>query len=299
MKESVAQPSPVIIEVAVNGGTPKSRNPNVPRTPAEVAEDAIRCIDAGASIVHNHTDDPVIGGSGVHAWEPYLEAWQLILKERPGAILYTTMAGGGPHVTIEQRYSHVVRLAAEGVLGLGLVDPGSVNFGGVDEGGLPRPVDIVYQNTFRDIRYMFETCERLGLGASISIFEPGFLRVVTAYHRAGRLPPCMVKLYMNDAGRGIGYGLPPTLPSLEAYLAMMEGASIPWLVSATGGDAVGCGIAELAMRRGGHVQVGLEPYGGLGAPTNVELVRGAVEVAGRVGRPVASSQQAREIIGLT
>jgi len=290
--------NPVIIEVALNGGTPKSRNPNVPRTPSEVAEDAIRCIDTGASIVHNHTDDPVIGGSGVHAWEPYLEAWKVILKERPGAILYTTMAGGGSHVMVEQRYSHIERLAAEGVLGLGLVDPGSVNFGGVDDDGLPRPVDVVYQNTYRDARYMFEACERLGVGVSISIFEPGFLRVALAYYRAGRLPPSMLKFYMNAATRGIGYGLPPTLPSLEAYLAMMEGAAIPWLVSATGGDAVGCGIAELAMRRGGHVQVGLEPHGGEGTPTNVDLVRGAVAVAEKVGRPVASTAQAREIIGL-
>jgi uncharacterized protein (DUF849 family) len=290
--------TPVIIEVALNGATPKSRNPNVPRTPAEIADDAIRCADTGASIVHNHNDDPVLGGSGVHAWEPYLEAWRIILKERPDAILYTTMAGGGPHVSIEQRYSHVVRLAEEGVLGLGLVDPGSVNFGGSDADGLPSPVDVVYQNTYRDVRYMFETCERLGLGTSISIFEPGFLRVVMAYHGAGRLPPSMLKFYFGGSTRGVGFGLPPTRPSLDAYLAMLEGADLPWLVSAIGGDAVGCGIAELAMSRGGHVQVGLEPYGGPGTPTNVELVRQAVELAQQVGRPVATAAQAREIIGL-
>jgi uncharacterized protein (DUF849 family) len=284
---------PVIIEVALNGGTPKARNPNVPRTPQEIAEDAIRCVDAGATIVHNHNDDAVIGGSSVHAWEPYLEAWRLVLKERPGTILYTTMGGGGPHVTIEQRYSHVVRLAEEGVLGLGLVDPGSVNFGGIDDDGLPSRVDVVYQNTYRDVRYMFETCERFGLGTSISIFEPGFLRVVMAYHRAGRLPPSMVKFYFGAASRGVGFGLPPTEISLDAYLAMMGAAEIPWLVSAIGGDVIGCGIAEAAMRRGGHVQVGLEPYGGAGTPTNVELVRQAVELAERVGRPVSTAAQTR------
>ena len=30
--------TPLVIEVALNGGTPKARNPNVPRTPAEIAE---------------------------------------------------------------------------------------------------------------------------------------------------------------------------------------------------------------------------------------------------------------------
>ena len=46
--------TPVMIEVAVNGVTTKERNPHVPSTPEEIAADAIRCIDAGASIVHIH-----------------------------------------------------------------------------------------------------------------------------------------------------------------------------------------------------------------------------------------------------
>ncbi len=49
--------TPLIIEAAINGGTPKERNPNVPRTPAEIAEDGLRCLEAGASIIHNHNDE--------------------------------------------------------------------------------------------------------------------------------------------------------------------------------------------------------------------------------------------------
>ena len=32
---------PLIIEAAINGSTPRSHNPHVPKTPAEVAADAI------------------------------------------------------------------------------------------------------------------------------------------------------------------------------------------------------------------------------------------------------------------
>ena len=293
-----ANGAPVIIEAAINGGTPRSRNPHVPRTPAEVAKEALRCMEAGAAIVHNHTDDPVIGGSGVHDPEPYIEAWRPILRERPDALLYPTMAGGGPHVTIEQRYSHVVTLAEAGLLAQGLVDPGSTNFGGLDEEGLPRPVDVVYQNTYRDARYMVETCERLGVGMSISIFEPGFLRFVLAYHRAGRLPRgAMVKLYFGSGA--LSFGLPPTLPSLEAYLAMLEGTGLPWLVSAhAGGDVVGCGLARHALERGGHVQVGIEPFGGDRTPKNVELIEEAVALAADLGRPIATPDEAAAILDL-
>jgi 3-keto-5-aminohexanoate cleavage enzyme len=290
-----ASAASVIIEASLNGGTPKSRNPHVPRTPAEVVRDAIACIDAGAAMIHNHTDDPVLGGSGVHDPEPYLEAWRPILRERPGTLLYPTMAGGGPHVTIEQRYAHIVRLAEEGVLAQGLVDPGSTNLGGLDAEGLPSAAGRVYENTFADGRYMVETCRRLGVGLSVSIFEPGFLRFLLAYHEAGRLPRgVMVKLYFSARL----FGLPPTRPSLEAYLAMLEGTRLPWLVSVFGGDVFEGGFARLALERGGHLQVGLEPYGGPGQPANVELVRRAVDLAREVGRPVADSATAARILDL-
>jgi uncharacterized protein (DUF849 family) len=177
------------------------------------------------------------------------------------------------------------------------VDPGSVNFGGADENGLPRPVDVVYQNTYGDAVYMFDTCRRLGVGVSISVFEPGFLRVALAYHKAGKLPPAMVKLYFG-AAPGLSFGLPPTRPALDAYLSMLEGTGLAWMVSAIGGDVVGTGLARLALERGGHVQVGLEPYNGPRTPTNAELVGEVAHMARQVGRPVASCLDARQIIGL-
>ncbi|MDA0365784.1 MAG: 3-keto-5-aminohexanoate cleavage protein [Chloroflexi bacterium] len=293
----MADATPVIIEAAINGGTPRTVNLHVPRTPDEIAADALRCLEAGAAVIHNHNDDAVIGGAGRHATEPYATAWRAIRERRPDVILYPTMASGGPHTNVEERYAHVVDLAEAGLLTLGLVDPGTTNLGGADEDGLPRPVDTVYLNTYRDARYMIETCARLRVGMSISIFEPGFLRVVLAYHQAARLPAgSFVKLYFG--ARPLSFGLPPTLPSLEAYLAMLEGTGLPWLVSAIGGDVVGCGLARHALERGGHVQVGLEPFAGPRTPTNVQLIEEAKAVAAEVGRPVATCAEAKEILGV-
>ena len=75
---------------------------------------------------------------------------------------------------------------------------------------------------------------------------------------------------------------------------MLEGTDLPWLVSAHGGgDVVGCGLARAAFERGGHVQVGLEPFGGPRAPTNVELIEEAVTVASEVGRPIRQRRRDR------
>ena len=38
--------TPVVIEVALNGGSTKRRNPNVPRTPDEIISDTYSCLDA-------------------------------------------------------------------------------------------------------------------------------------------------------------------------------------------------------------------------------------------------------------
>lgn len=79
---------------------------------------------------------------------------------------------------------------------------------------------------------------------------------------------------------------------------MLEGTDLPWLVSAYGGDLVGCGLARLALERGEHVQVGLEPYDGERMPTNVDLVVEVAEVAAQVGRGIATTVEARQIVGL-
>ena len=92
--------------------------------------------------------------------------------------------------------------------------------------------------------------------------------------------------------------MPPTAASLDAYLGMLGDCHLPWSVSAFGADCVGCGIAEAAIRRGGHVQVGLEPYAGDRQPTNVELVEEAVSLAHSLGRAIATPAQAARIMQL-
>ncbi len=299
--------APVIIEAAINGGTPKSRNPNSPRSVEEIAADAIRAVDSGAAIVHNHNDDPVIGEAprlraGWHDPQPYVDAWRAVLDQRPDTIFYPTQASGGPGTDISVRLSHIAALDAAGVLGQGLIDPGCVALGGADEEGLPNDSDNVYINTYRDARGMFALANRLrggqGRGCSISIFEPGFLRVVLAYHKKGLVPPgSLVKLYFGG-GDPLGFGMFPTEPCLNAYLSMLEGTGLPWSVALIGGDVVDRGLARLALERGGHVRVGLEDHHGPRQPTNTALIEELVSLCDEVGRPVATAGEARAILGL-
>ena len=286
----------VVIEVALNGATPKSLNPHVPRRPEEITRDALACIEAGASVVHNHNDEGLWTADGTHSAAPYAEAWRPILARHPGVLLYPTMASGGPGIAIEARWRHNAELARAGLCRVGLVDPGSVSLGYLGADGLPLRLDLVYVNTHRDARHMFEQCAELGLAPSISIFDPSFLRVALAFWAAGRMPAgALVKLYF---GGSLAFGLPPTRAGLDAYLDMLEGSGLPWSVAVLGGDVVACGLAQLALLRGGHLRVGLEDYAGPRTPTNVELVAEAAALATRCGRKVASIKETHQLLGI-
>jgi 3-keto-5-aminohexanoate cleavage enzyme len=287
--------NPVIIEAALNGATTKQRNRNVPREPSEIAEEALACLAAGAALVHNHID--LVGVSGTVAAARYLEAWEPVLAARPDALVYPTInfgAPGRPH-----DYNHITPLATSGLLRIGLSDPGSVTTGDTATDGPPAG-SRVYANSYDDIAGHFQLCHDHHLGVSLAIMEPGFLRTVTSWWRAGRLPQgAMVKLYFcDDRYRRASFGMPPTPAALDVYQEMLDGCPLPWSVSVFGGDVVGCGLAELAVERGGHLHVGLEPYGGPGMPTNVELVDQAVAICQKVGRPVASCDEAAHLMDL-
>lgn len=64
---------PTVIEAAVNGMTTKAQNPHVPRTVDEIVGDGLRCLDAGASIIHHHNDEPNFGGATRHCAGPYID----------------------------------------------------------------------------------------------------------------------------------------------------------------------------------------------------------------------------------
>jgi uncharacterized protein (DUF849 family) len=290
--------TPVIIEAAINGGSSKRRNPNVPREPSEIIEDTFRCLDAGASIIHAHNSDYQLTGKA--AADDYLAAWPAILDERPGTLWYPTLSGGRD---VHEVLEHIEIISNEVPLRIGVVDPGSTNIGRPDDEGLP--IGVVYHNTYEDIRTSFAFCERLELGPSLAIYEPGFLQTVLAYFRAGKLPQgAMVKLYfggeygMFGKGPGVTFGLPPTENALLAYLDMLEGTGLPWSVSVWGGDLLATPIARLALERGGHLHVGLEEHSGPRHPTNETLVREAANLAQKVGRPLATPPQAATLLNL-
>ena len=291
--------APVILEAAINGMTTKGKNPHAPTSHAEIRRDARLCYELGATIVHAHNSD--IGLTGEAAAEDYLAAWRPILEERPDALWYPTLTSSP---CMPDKLDHIERIAAEIPLRMCAFDPGSTNIGAPGPDGLP--VGGVYGVSYDDCRYAFDFCERMKMGPALGIYEPNSLRTTLAYHRAGKLPAgSMVKFYFGgDYGLmatepGVSFGLMPTESGLLAYLDMIEGTDLPWSVSVWGGDLMQTPVARLALELGGHLHLGVEEfYSPDRSPSNEELMREAIELCNKVGRPVATTAQAAEILEL-
>lgn len=293
---------PVVIEVALNGQTPPERNATVPRDVDGIVEQGLACIDAGASIVHNHL--PAHGLPAAEAAEQYLACFRPWLERDPGVLPMPTLGSGA---TVADKLHHVELLAGAGALKIGFIDPGTMLLGYAEPDGTPSPHSFVYVNTFADMAWAIDQAHRCGLALHFAIFEPGFLRNVLSYWRLGRLTPgSFVKFYFGGEsgyfarGKGVSFGLPPTVTALDAYLEMLalEGCDLPWFSAVVGGDLVRTPIARATIERGGHLRVGLEDHYGDRQPSNETLVREVVELCESLGRPVATPAQAREILGI-
>ena len=200
-------------------------------------------------------------------------------------------------------------LAATGWLRIGIIDPGSVNLGGVDADGLPAAPGFVYANSFGDIRHQAAVCSGLRLGPSMAIFEPGWLRTAlrvaprrsAAARRDGEAVlrrRLRVPHERRSAGRRAPFGLPPTVTALDAYCELLDGCGLPWSVAVIGGDLIASEIARPRSSGARTCTSASRTTRASGSRRTSSWSREAVALCADVGRPLATRDEATEILDL-
>ncbi|MFN5085477.1 MAG: 3-keto-5-aminohexanoate cleavage protein, partial [Novosphingobium sp.] len=172
----------VIISCAVTGSihTP-SMSPHLPVTAQEIAESALGAAQAGAAIVHLHARDPKDGrpDQSPEAFEPFLK----VIKQRSDVVINLT-TGGSPYMPVEER----VRPAAVWKPEVASINMGSMNFGlfpmlkrykefkfDWEEPMLEGSHDLVFRNSFKDIRYALETLNATGARYEFECYDTAHL----------------------------------------------------------------------------------------------------------------------------
>jgi uncharacterized protein (DUF849 family) len=286
----------VIISCAVTGSiTRPDQHPGLPITPAQIADAAIEAAGAGAAVAHIHVRDPKTGAPSMEL-ELYREVVERIRKSGVDLIVNLTTGPGGrflpsgddprvaaPGTTLmapDKRIAHVVELRPE----ICSLDLNTMWFG-----------TSVVINTPQSVTAMALAAKAAGVKPELEVFDSGDIHLARRLLDGGVLerPPFFQVVL------GAGNGFAPT-PETLVYAKSLLPADAVW--AAMGIGAMEFPIVAQACVLGGHVRVGLEDNlymsRGVLAPSNAALVERAARIVELIGKSVATTTEAREILSL-
>ena len=270
----------LIITAAICGAeVTKEQNPAVPYTVEEIVREAKSAVDAGAAIVHLHVrhDD----GTPTQSRDRFQECEEAILKECPNVILIPS-TGGAVGMTPDERLQSTDTTPLPEMATL---DCGTCNFG-----------DEIFDNTMPTMRAFGKRMMERGIKPEYECFEMGHLDTILTMARKGEVPgnPMQFNFVLGVPGC-----TPATVDNL-CWLVKNIPAGSTWTATGIGRHAFTLAAPTIVM--GGNVRVGFEDNlyleRGVLAKSNGELVDKVVRMAKLLGRPVANSDEAREILGL-
>lgn len=272
---------PLIINAAITGMVPRrSTVPHLPVTPEQIVEDAVRCYEAGATIVHLHaraTDESPEWRREAYAFIPEIRA------RCPGVVVCVTTSGR-TFTELEQR-ADVLNLEGDARPDMASLTLGSLNFR-----------DVASINAPDTIRALAARMAEVGIRPELEIFDTGMAYLAHTLQAEELLPtPVYANLLMGSVN---------TAPARMRDLANLVDALPDRTVWAAGGiGAFQLPMNAIAVFAGGHARTGLEdnPYYDHAARSpadNAGLVSRVAALAKIAGRSLSSPAQTRSALGL-
>jgi len=270
----------IIITVAVTGSFPtKEMNPAVPYTPKEIADAAVESAKAGAAIAHIHVRDPQTGAPEFKRglFKEVLDR----IRERSDMIVNLTTSGlrlKGPDI-IAQRLEPV-HLRPD----ICSLDLGSMNF-------RDKVFDNPPQWSEEAVKCMQENCVK----PEIEVFEVGHMSQAIDLIERGLIDsPPYFQLCM-----GVKWGIEAS-PENLLFMKSKLPADAAWSVLGTGKAQLP--MITMGILLGGNIRVGFEDNiyikKGVLAKNNAQMAETAADLAERLGRSVATSEEARQMLGI-
>lgn len=284
---------PVIITCAITGHRTTRAIAPVPLTPEEQAKSAEEAVKNGAAIIHLH----VRGNNGEESLAPerYYEAISKLKQIYPNPLIEITPRG-------TDRSAQGPEIFERG----NLVKISSAMWGNKPElkpemcalNLSTRNIDekTIILNAPGDVRDQIERINSLRLIPRCDVYDVGDIRVALKFLEKGILRYPVHFLLILGSYSGIG----ATSQDLE-YMVKQLPEECHWTALGTG-SRYNSFIAEQAILLGGHIRTGFEDetYVGKGqkAHSNAELVAKLRGFCEKLGRPVATPEQARQILGV-
>ena len=270
---------PCILCVAITGSLPtKADNPAVPVSIAEQIESTHEAFEAGASIAHCHVRDD----AGQPTSDParFAALMEGLAKHCPGLIVQLSTGGRSG---AGQARGGMLPLRPD----MASLSVGSNNF-----------PTRVYENPPDLVDWLASEMLRHEVKPEIEAFDLSHIVQAARMQQDGRLKgPLYVQFVM-----GVKNAMPADERILDFYIETLARLAPGAEWCAAGIGAAQITLNEWAIAKGGHTRTGLEDNVRLDrltlAPSNAALVRRAADLCERHDRPVATWQQARQILGL-
>ncbi|MFB6111422.1 MAG: 3-keto-5-aminohexanoate cleavage protein [Halobacteriaceae archaeon] len=269
---------PAIITAALTGGVHgKEANPAVPETPDEIATAAEAAEAAGAAVVHLHARR----SNGERAFET--EQFQAVteaVREATDDVIIQHSTGG--------------TAAPDALRHEPLRTDPPPEMASLDMGPLNRYEHLTSENTRGLIDSLHAEMVNRGIKPELEVFNGGHLSEVHGLlERQELAEPVYATLIF-------GPGL--TRPRPRNFLTAIDDLPAGATFNTLGFGRHQLPFTVMGLLFGGHVRVGLEDNvylrAGELAESNAQLVARTVELAGHLGRPVATPRQARSILNL-
>jgi len=284
----------LIITAALCGSGPrKEQNPAVPYTPEEFGDEAKKCFDAGAAIVHVHARNAAKEGIPTKDLE-IIKAIIEKIKEKAPEIIINLSTGVRPFELDEERITPIIKFKPP----IASLNTNSMNFarGNYKTGEIIADAERIFKNSFNTIQKFAREMKKVKSKPEMEIYDIGGMYNMLFLNKKDGFfeQPLHFQFVFGVLG-----GMPFTPFNLAALLHIMPPDAI-WSV---------CGIAKqqfhaglTAAASGGHIRIGLEdnirmPNGEL-AKGSWEQVKWAAKAAEMVGREVAQGEEAHEILNL-
>ena len=270
----------LIITAAICGAeVTKEQNPAVPYTVEEIVREAKSAVDAGAAIVHLHVRED--DGTPTQSRARFQECEDASYKACPNVILIPS-TGGAVGMTPDERLQSTDTTP---IPEMATLDCGTCNFG-----------DEIFDNTMPTMRAFGKRMIERGIKPEYECFEMGHLDTILTMARKGEVPGAPMQF---NFVLGVPGCTPATVDNL-CWLVKNIPAGSTWTSTGIGRHAFTLAAPTIVM--GGNVRVGFEDNlyleRGVLAKSNGELVDKVVRMAKLLGRPIATSDEAREILGL-
>ncbi|ASP35333.1 3-keto-5-aminohexanoate cleavage protein [Labrenzia sp. VG12] len=270
---------PCIICVAITGSLPKKENnPAVPVTVAEQVESTQEAFEAGATICHAHVRNDDQSPSSDP--EKFARLKEGLEKHCPGMIIQFSTGGRSG---AGQERGGMLPLQPD----MASLSVGSNNF-----------PTRVYENPPDLVDWLAGEMRTHQIKPEIEAFDLSHIHQAVAMNRDGRIPG---KLYVQFV-MGVKNAMPVDRDVFDYYIRTVErlAPEAEWCAAGIGRHQLT--LNEWCISSGGHTRTGLEDNIRLDrdtlAPSNAALVRRAAELCEKYERPVATWQEAREILDL-